>query len=362
MTTIADRAAFAARDEKAGIYLAGVRASVAAGGKLMEARASLMAGAYGARAAQFIQKAAVEPGRVSGSSWGHQLAELQPAAGAFVELVRMGSVLGKLGGFRRVPFRVRVPRQTSGAAAQWVTEGGVLPATSGAFDTVLFEHGGIAGIIIITKELAKLSDAEALLNVDLTRAVREFEDYAFLNPSQAGSADTPSSITYGASSVAATGATEAALKADIRSLIDALIGGGSNLDAAVLVMSKKRALAISQMDVGRDLGLNGGRLLGLDVVTTTSAALADGDSPASDIIVAVDPSLVLLAQGDIETSAAEHGSIQANTTPDSPESGSSVVVPLWQHDLVALKVIEHVYWQRARAGACAYITGAAYAE
>ena len=53
---------------------------------------------------------------------------------AFGELLRPAEVLGRLLPMaRRVPFNVKVPRQTAGASAGWVGEGKPGPFSSLAF-------------------------------------------------------------------------------------------------------------------------------------------------------------------------------------------------------------------------------------
>ncbi len=105
-------------------------------------------------------------------------------------------------GMRTVPFNVQFPRVTAGGSATWIGQGRAIPASSLAFDQITFTFSKIAGIVILTKELAtKFSDpsAEALCRLDLQAAVAQFTDDAFLNPTLAAVTDvSPASITNGA--------------------------------------------------------------------------------------------------------------------------------------------------------------------
>jgi HK97 family phage major capsid protein len=308
-----------------------------------------------------VMRAAVAAGRTDG--WGSQLAELRQGSHAVLELVRARSVLGGLR-CRKVPFRTKFPRQLSAASVGWSDEGSPTMVSAPALDQILFEASKIAGIVVVTEELVRSSEpnAQSLVDNDLVAAVAKFTDVAFLDPGLAAAGDAPASITNGAASVSATGTTSYALQADLRSLIDAALDGGSDLEAATLVMSKRQALAIAQFEFGRDLGVNGGQLLGLPVVTSTSDALTEGGSPATERIVLLDPSLILLADDGVETAVSRQGTLVMNTSPDDPDTASTVAVNLWTRNLVACKIERYIRWERARDGAAVYISGAAYAE
>lgn len=310
-----------------------------------------------------VAKAAVAPGRSDGSTWGSQIAELEPAASAFVELVRQRTVLGRLTGFRRVPFGVKAPTQTAGSAVGWTAQGGAVQVSPLAFDTASLQSSKIGGIVVVSKELAALGDpdAQALIDADLTASTAGFTDVAFLDPSVAAANGAPASITNGAPTVAATGTTEAALKTDVAALVALLEDAGSSLENVVLVMSGRLAVRIAGFECGRDLSIKGGELLGLPVEIAPAVALRDtGSSPVTERIVAVDPTRIMLADTGVEVSASEQGTLQFDSAPDSPPTASTVQVSLWQANLVAVMVIRYVRWQAAGGGAAAYISGAAY--
>jgi hypothetical protein len=70
-----------------------------------------------------FQKAAIAPGLTSDATFAGPLAQYGIAAEA-VELIRGASIIGAIQGrMRRVPFRVKVPRETgSGTGGTWVGE------------------------------------------------------------------------------------------------------------------------------------------------------------------------------------------------------------------------------------------------
>ena len=53
---------------------------------------------------------------------------------------------------------------------------------------------------------------------------------------------------------------------------------------------------------------------------------------------------------------SKHATLQMNDTPDSPETASTVMVPLWARDLVGYRIVRMIHWLAARTGAVAYTT------
>lgn len=70
-----------------------------------------------------VQRAAVAAGRTTDPAWAAPLVDYQNVAGKFIELLRPATIIGRIQGFRRVPFNVTMPAQTTPSSAQWVCEG-----------------------------------------------------------------------------------------------------------------------------------------------------------------------------------------------------------------------------------------------
>lgn len=349
--------------DRAGEYLAWIRTLAAAGGRGVEAREAFAAQHPRSSFLEAVQKSAVDPGRTDGATWGSQLAELRPAADAFVELTRGKSILGRMTGFRRVPFRIQVPRQSEGALVQWASQGAPVVVGSLSFDNVTLAESKVAGIAVISKELAKFSAPEAgqLINADLIKATGELVDHAFLDPTVAAVGDAPAAITYGVTPITATGTTPDALRADVGALIADMAARGSDLESLYLAMSKTMAANIGLMGESwtDTLGPNGGTLLGIPVLTTT-ADQGEGNSPLTERITAVDAGKIMLADAGVEISVSESATLQMETAPDSPATATTVQVSLWQENLVAAKIVRMIRWEPAGGGASGYISGAAY--
>src|SRR4029077_18075425 len=134
------------------------------------------------------------------------------------------------------------------------------------------------------------------------------------------------SITNQTTPILTTGATAAALRTDLATLIATI--GTANFDPSdiVLIMNTVDALNISLMitslgnPVFPGLTMAGGNLLGFPVITTT--AMTATGSPVSNIIVAVKASEIYLADdGVITVDASDQASVEM--VDSSSQSGIS---------------------------------------
>lgn len=294
---------------------------------------------------------------------GAPLAEPTKWSAALIEALRPLSVLGRMQGFRRVPFNVKFPRVTAGGSAQWVGQGMVKPLSGMSLETVELTFSKIAGICgPVTRELAENSDpsVEELLRADMLATIAQFTDEQLLRPDIAAVADvSPASITFGATEIPSTGVTAAQVEADLADLFAAVT---TNLAAPYLLMRKNVAVALAQLRSTNgdhsfpQVGAMGGSIWGTPVITSESVP-ADTNSPSNNLIILIDAAEVFLAEGDIEFTVLRNASLQLETSPDSPSTASTVEVSLWHHNLVAVGVNRYVRWQRRRENSVAYISG-----
>ena len=61
-----------------------------------------------------------------------------------------------------MPFNVAIPVQTGGSTVNWVGEEAVKPVTELAFSLVELGYDKIAGIVVLTEELVRLSTPSPL--------------------------------------------------------------------------------------------------------------------------------------------------------------------------------------------------------
>jgi hypothetical protein len=332
---------------------------------------AIAAGLWGATSIPALAlKAAVAPGGMSNPDFS-ALAEYRHAAADFIAMIYPNTVLGKLSGVRKIPLHTRVPRQTSSSTIGWVGEGSPAPVTKLSLDTVTFDRFSVQAIIVSTVELVRLSspDAEGVIRSDLAAATIAMLDRSLLDPTAAGEAGvSPASITNGAANFAASGTNLTALRADLRRLFNSVFDAGIELTAPCLITSRQQCLSLALMDQEfcRDVTVNGGMLAGVPLISSSSSpSSTDTSSPpvtTSEIILVDAAELLVNANDEIIINSSGQSTLQMDSFPDSPSTGSTVLVSLWQNNLAAWKVTKPANWKMRRAGAVARITGANYAE
>jgi HK97 family phage major capsid protein len=306
-----------------------------------------------------VFKTAVLPGSTSG--WGKPIAEPNKYSAAFIETLRPLGVLGRLTGFRTVPFNTRFPHSTSGASVFWTGQSQVTAMSSMALETVEFEFAKICGIIPLTKELASNSDpaVEALVRADLAAGVAKFCDEQFLDPTVSEITTVrPASITSGATEIVSSGGSAVQVEADMTTLFASVT---TNKTSAFLVMREDVAIGLAKLRTTTGDRLfpeleRSGTIWRVPVVTSGNVP-ADPGSPSNDLIVLLDTSEIFLSQGDVEFDVVQNVTVQMNTSPDSPETASTVMVSFFQRGLIGVGVRRYICWAPRRSNAVAFISG-----
>ncbi|RPH52598.1 MAG: phage major capsid protein [Planctomycetota bacterium] len=299
-------------------------------------------------------KAAVAPGTTTDATWASPLVN-QTMVNDFIELLRPATVLGKIPGLREVPFNCKVPMQTAGGAYGWVGEAKPKPLTKLAFASDTLGVTKVAGIIVLTEELVRLSNpsAEALVRKDMIAGIAQFLDQQFLDPAVAAVAGiNPASITNGAPTAAAT----ANPLADIMGLINHFATNNIPVNGVTFVLSSANALALSfrsNLDGSPEfpgIGIAGGSYRGLTFITSNVAGTN---------VVALQPAYILYAdEGGVSIDASREASLQMDSAPMSPSDATTVLVSLFQNNLVALRAERFSNWKRVNANAVKYLTAA----
>lgn len=320
--------------------------------------------------AHYAIKTAVAAGNTTDTTWASPLVQYTNLASEFVNYLRPLTIIGRMN-LRQVPFKVKIPRQTGAATVNWVGEGKVKPVSSLAFDSITLDFNKIAGIIVLTDELIRLSDpsAEMLVRNDLAEAIVQFMDSQFVDPSKAADDVSPASITNGVTPVTATGATAAALRADMGSLFADLLADNLSMSDAVLLMTQQQAMRISLMQTSLGtpefpgITMNGGNLMGVPVITSENLP-ATGGSPTDGypIILAKQGDILLADDGQVSIDVSREASIQMETSPDSPFTASTVLTSLWQHNMTGLRAERMITWKKRRSTSVGFIQNGKYAE
>ena len=316
-----------------------------------------------------ILKAAVSAGTTTDSTWAEPLVQYQNLASEFVEYMRPLTLIGRIPGFRNVPFKIKFPRQTGAAVANWVGEAKPKPATSLAFDSLSLDPLKVAGIVPMSMELMRFSSpsAETIVRDDLAGAIAQLVDHDFIDPEKGSSANvSPASITNGVTGVSATGTAYANLKADVKSVMDNYMT--ANIVPDTVIMHQRTALSLSLMETSLGnpqfpgLTMNGGPFLGMTAYATTNVDYTEDSPQEGDLIVFLRANDIALADdGGVEVDVSTEASIEMSTTPTDPVTASTVLVSLWQQNLVGIRAERMVNWVKRRAAAVQYIKAAKYA-
>lgn len=319
--------------------------------------------------AEMLVKAASAPGSTTDSDWAAPLVVYQNMANEFIELLRAETILDKIVGMRRVPFNISIPRQTQAGTVGWVGQSKPKPVGELKFDQVTLGMAKAAGIIVLNEELVRSSDpsAEALVRADLIATMAEYLDTQLLDPSVAEVSNvSPAAITNGVTPVDSTGTNYAALVADVKTVFAAFTAANIKRAGMVAIMSETQAQALSMMlnALGLrslpDVNMSGGTLFGIPVITSENVPL-DGGSPEGGRIIFVSAPNVLLADdGGVAIDVSREASVQMNTAPDDPQTASTVMVSLWQNNLVGLRAERFINWKKRRDAAVQFINDANY--
>ncbi|WP_167525681.1 phage major capsid protein [Cupriavidus oxalaticus] len=310
-----------------------------------------------------IIKAAVAAGTTSDPTWAAPLVAYRDMQAEFVELLRPATIIGRIQGFRRVPFNVRIPRQTAGASVGWVGEGAVKPVSRLSFDSITMPFSKMAGIIAITEELARFSSpsAEELVRRDLVATISQFMNIEFIDPSVAPDSTTnsPGSITYGAQELASSGSDMSAVSADLAAMLSAIVSNGFPLEGLCWVGNSRTKISLMNLRTSQDvyaypsLALNGS-LLGFPFIDSASVPL-NASTPATTTLSLIAPGEILLAdEGQTVLDASREAALSLS------DDGATPLVSLWQSNLVAIRAERYVHWLRRRDGAVIVLTGVQY--
>jgi HK97 family phage major capsid protein len=309
-------------------------------------------------------RAPVAAGTTTHATWAGPLVQPTTLANEFLEFLRPRTLLGRIPGLRQVDFNSRVLSQTGAGTYNWVGEGKPKPLTALALGAVQLAFNKIAGIIVLTEETIKYStpSAERIVRDDMVAGIAGFMDNQFLDPTITAIAGVrPASITEGVAGTAASGATEAAARADIRALLGGFIGNNIGLDGVVLLANPSVAFNLGTMvnALGQPafpgITKDGGNLLGIPVITSNATALA------SQIVAVHAPSILIADDGSVTIDMSREASLEMESTPADPVLATTVLISLYQQNLVGLRAERSVTWLRARAGSVRRITGVAYA-
>lgn len=300
-----------------------------------------------------VTKAIEGTAAVGSPAWGGELVYQNNVMGELIELLRARTILDRIQGFRAGVFNTRMAIQTGGSTVNWVGEAGVKPVTELAFDEVTLPYHKIAGIVVLTEELVRLStpSAEQVVRNDLVAQIARFMDAQFLDPTITSTGSRPASVTNGVASPSASGTDADALYLDLNTAL-ATFDNNENAENLVILMTPALARGISTLRNAMGLmefptmNASGGTLLGYQVVVSSSV-------PAGTIII-INPADILKADdGRVSLDASNQATLDMS-------GGSSPSFNLWQKNCIGIRAERWVTYKVVRDGAVAIIDTASY--
>jgi Phage capsid family len=314
-------------------------------GSIYEARNHAKSEHARERVVDILTKASVVGGGID--SWS-SISDYQNIQRAFQESLRTLSVFDAAlaNGMIRAPLRSRGFSVTTGITGGVVGERAFKPISSLVLAQQLLEPRKASSIVVISKELADFSGAAQLFGDELTRGVVSATDTTFLAALIA--ATTPS---------ASGGSTLAAAIADFDTLLSAVTTSASSKLFYVASPSNIKSLVVKASSGGApvfpNLGINGGEIF--NGVTAIAS-----DSIAINSAVLFDATQIVGNADAVVPGRSEQGTLQLESSPDSPPTSATSLLSLWQEDMLALRVERYFGFTILRASAVASLSGVSY--
>lgn len=312
-------------------------------------------------------RTAVEAGDTTTSGWASQLVpNAQLLQQEFLDMLRPSTLIGRIPGLNRVPYNVTIPVQSAKGTYAWVGEGAPKPVTKPTLTSITLRFMKAAGIIVITKELAKFStpSAELFVRNEMLRSITTFLDEQFVDPSIVGVTNVqPASITNGVTGIGASGTTAAAFRSDFMEAMANINTNNQNPGEFVILMSASVASnlsalvnSLSSAPEFPQLSPAGGSVYGMPVIVSQSVGAR---------VIFINPSQVYYANdGGIEIDVSDQASVEMDTAPaigeSSPITDVGSLKSLWQNNLIGFRAEIMVDWKRGRTSAVEYIYNAVY--
>jgi hypothetical protein len=288
---------------------------------------------------------------VSGATigdWGAN-ADYQNVQAAFQESLRDASVFDAVlaNGMVRAPLRSRGFSITTGISGAVTSERSIKVISRLTLAQQLLELQKAAAIVVISKELGDYPGSQALFASELTKAVIAATDSNFLTALVA--ATTPT---------ASAGNSLANITTDLGVLLSAVTTSATSRVFYVTSSANMKKLVLKSNSVGSPafpgLTLSGGEVFG--GVTAIAS-----DSIPSGAALMFDATSIVGNADAILPGKSEQSTLQMEgTAPDSPPVAGTVLLSLWQNDLLALRMERFFGFTVMRSSGVASLSGVAY--
>lgn len=290
----------------------------------------------------------------SPDSWGYHLGYRNNLAAEFVDLLYPATLIGRMEGWRRVPFNVRVGVQVGGSTVAWVGEAAAKPVGSMDFEETTLTYSKVAGIIVLTDELVRLSSpsAEATVRSDLVKSMAKYLDEQMFDSTVTASSVRPAALTNGVTGTAASGYDSDAFYTDLNDVLAGYDTAETGTENIYIVTTPAVARGISTMrtSLGQfefpNMTPMGGSLLGYPVLVSNSV-------PTGNIVFVKTDEVWLADDGGVTIDASREATLDM-------AGGDTPAFSLWQKNCTAIRAERWIKWQKRRAAAVQRITGALY--
>lgn len=296
-----------------------------------------------------------------GGGWAEDIAEAQTIGSEFIDFLRPMTIVDRLSGFRRVPFNVKVPRQTTGQGGYWVGEAKPTPLTSGVFDTVTLGLTKVGAISVMSREQMRFSNinAETTIRDDLAKAVVGKLDSTFVGTASAVGGVSPAGLLQGVSAQSSAGDTADDVREDLATLYKLLSAAEIDLEGTAFVTTGRLKKAISLMR--SSLGV--AEFPGADTTLDGQPFIGSNHVGGGDLIAISTRDILLADDGEVSVEMSGQASLEmldASLQQDPTAGTGASVVSLWQNGLVAIKCERMINWVKARAAAVQFVGDATY--
>jgi hypothetical protein len=299
------------------------------------------------RVALALTKAAMSGGSTTVSGWAAEV--VQTAVGQWLaSLYPQSAAAALMPAGITVPIdangRVNVPgRSAAPTAAPWVAEGSPIPASQEALTSAPLAPRKIAILVAFTRELARLSAAEAIFNMLLEERAAVSLDAAYFSTTDTTTAGHRGLLFGVAASTANAGTgPQSAYSADLATLAKAV--APASADSLYYVASPGRAAAMVVASYNPNVQvLPSQAVADTRVIAVDAASLVHGFGPDPAIDGSTDTTLVM---ADVPVDIG---------TPGSPAVVGAPTKSLFQTAQLASRMILDIAFAKRKANAVAYI-------
>lgn len=291
-------------------------------------------------------KAQTDPANTTVPDWAGVLVGGQVAA--FLDSLGTLSVYAQLAALSPIQVQAQTTKvptrdESKRIPYKFVAENQPIPVGGTIINAAPVGPHKLAGISILTAELARLSQFETMLRAIMQEDASIGVDGVLLDDA-AGDTVRPAGLLNGITPIVSTG--------DPAGDVAALLAALGNARRPAIIANNKRAAAL-------------GAFLGVNPTLSAALGLILAPTVPDDTLVAVDAWDFSTTTGDsldieVNKNAVVHLEDSAPVPIVKGETLASPVTSLWQQDLIGYRLLWPVSWTLRRTGAVAAITDAAW--